>query len=167
MNRTINAARLAQLALSVSFGLFAAAAASEPLPRFATHVRTDITCDATPFGRHVTLGGEDEALDMIATSTTLNVFDEYQPALPTETPPLTRTIRAPLFPGDLAGTTFLKAVSIDLDGDGRVEIVAGAGDRAGSKVTVARGSGTPAQGTPATYDEFDAFPGLNGGVFVG
>jgi hypothetical protein len=85
-------------------------------------VRTDIGCDNTPFGRRVTLGGEAEAIDMIAASG-FNAFDEYQPAVDPEPPPLTRTIRGGLFPADLAGTTFVKAVSVDLDGDGADEVV--------------------------------------------
>ena len=140
------AMRLARLALPLAgLCLLAAATAAEPLPRFATHVRTDIGCDDTPFGRRVTLGGEAEAIDMIAASG-FNAFDEYQPAVDPEPPPLTRTIRSGLFPADLAGTTFMKAVSVDLDGDGRDEVVT-ANKVAGSnalRLGVFRRTGAPA-----------------------
>jgi PKD repeat protein len=117
------ARRVTRLALPLAgLCLFTAASASDPLPRFATHVRTDISCSDTPFGRNVTLGGEDEAIDMIVAGAT-SAFDEYQPLAPPADPPLSRTFRSGLFQGALAGTTFLKAISVDLDGDGRDEVV--------------------------------------------
>ena len=98
----------------------AASAAGAPLPDFVTHPPMGIGCDTTPFGRSVTFGVDDEFMEMMATSGSLNAFDEYVLSDP---PPLARVYRASLYPGALAGTTFLKAVSIDLDGDGREEIV--------------------------------------------
>jgi hypothetical protein len=92
------------------------------LPRFATHERTPVPCTGTPFGRHVTIGQETEAVNLIAAGA-FNAFDEYQPTAPGAPSPLSRTYRAPLYPGGLAGTTFLKAVSVDLNGDGRDEVV--------------------------------------------
>jgi len=111
-------------ALAALIGLSATTASADTLPRFATHERTSITCNATPFGRHVTLGGEYEAVSLLATSGGLNQFDEYQPLVPLGPTPLTRTFRAGIYQGALAGTTFLKAVKVDLNGDGRDEVVA-------------------------------------------
>ncbi len=99
----------------------AASAASGTLPDFVTHPPFGISCDSTPFGRSVTFGVDDEFMEMMATSGSLNAFDEY--VLSSDTPPLARVYRAGLYPGALAGTTFLKAISVDLDGDGREEIV--------------------------------------------
>jgi len=115
----------AALALAVCADSTLAGAETTPLPRFATHERTDIACDATPFGRSVTLGGEHEAIDMIATSAGFTAFDEYQYQPPADPPvdPLARTFRNGLFPGALAGTTFIEGAAIDLDGDGRDEVV--------------------------------------------
>lgn len=130
-----------------------AGATSAPLPRFATHVRTDIGCSDTPFGRTVTLGGEDEALAMIATSGAFNAFDEYQPVPPPGDPPLSRTFRSGLFQGALAGTTFIKATRVDLDGDGRDEIVT-ANKVVGSnalQLGVFRRNGTPAAELVGTW----------------
>ena len=98
-----------------------ASAAGRPLPDFVTHAPTGIGCDTTPFGRSVTFGVDAEFMEMMATSGSLNAFDEY--VLSPDTPPLERVYRAGLYPGALAGTTFLKAISVDLDGDGRQEIV--------------------------------------------
>jgi PKD repeat protein len=98
----------------------AASAADRPLPAFVTHAPTGIGCDSTPFGRSVTFGIDAEVMEMMATSGSLNTFDEYVLADP---PPLERVYRTDLYPGALAGTTFQKAISLDLDGDGQEEIV--------------------------------------------
>jgi len=113
--------RTLRLALPLA-GLCAVAAAAAPLPRFATHELTPLDCAQTPFGRHVTLGGEAEYVDLVAAGAAFSNIDEYQPAAPPGDP-LVRTFRTGLHPGALAGSTFLKAVSVDLDGDGRDEVV--------------------------------------------
>ncbi|TCO41150.1 PKD domain-containing protein [Dokdonella fugitiva] len=113
--------RLLRLALSLA-GLCALAAGAAPLPRFATHEYTPLDCDQTPFGRHVTLGGEAEYIDFVAAGSGFSNIDEYQPAGPSGDP-LARTFRNALLPGALAGSTFLKAISVDFDGDGRDEVV--------------------------------------------
>lgn len=152
--KTMHATRHAYLSLPLAAACaLAGASETAPLPRFASHVRTNISCSDTPFGRTVTLGGEDEALDMIATSGTFNAFDEYQPVPPPGDPPLSRTFRSGLFQGALAGTTFIKAVGIDLDGDGRDEIVT-ANKVAGSnalRLGVFRRNGTPAAELAGTW----------------
>jgi PKD repeat protein len=164
MQSKLPAMRFARLTLPLAgLCLFAAATAAEPLPRFATHVRTNISCDDTPFGRNVTLGGEDEALAMIATSGTFNAFDEYQPVAAPNDPPLARTFRSSLFPGALAGTTFLKAVGIDLDGDGRDEIVT-ANKVAGSnalRLGVFHRNGTPAAELAGTWTLTESITGAD------
>ena len=111
-------ALVASSAITVSI---AASATSGSLPGFVTHPSDPISCDGTPFGRSVTFGIDAEYMEMMATSGSLNAFDEYVP-LP-GSPPLERAYRAGLYPGALAGTTFLKAISLDLDGDGREEVV--------------------------------------------
>jgi PKD repeat protein len=108
-------------ALIASIGFAAASAAPRPLPAFVTHAPTGISCDSTPFGRSVTFGVDAEYMDMLATSGSLNALDEY--VLSADSPPLERVYSASLYPAALAGTTFLKAIGVDLDGDGREEIV--------------------------------------------
>ena len=54
----------------------------------------------------------------------------------------------------------------DLDGDG-ADLVVGAGDGAGSRVTAYLGAQTAGRGHPAGQLIFDAFAGFAGGVFVG
>ena len=116
-------ARLLRLALPMAgFCVFNASAADDPLPRFASHVRTPIDCATTPFGNQVTLGYDMEAINLLSSGSGFNGIDEYQPA-PSQDPPLVRSFRQGLYPGALAGSTFLKAVSIDLNGDGRDEVV--------------------------------------------
>jgi hypothetical protein len=54
----------------------------------------------------------------------------------------------------------------DLDGDRFADLVTGSGPGAGTRVTTFKGS-TLASGTPTELSSFDAFGGLNTGVFVG
>ena len=54
----------------------------------------------------------------------------------------------------------------DLDGDGRADLVVGAGTGAGSRVTAYPGRASAGGRRPRRSD-FDAFPGFAGGVFVG
>jgi hypothetical protein len=55
----------------------------------------------------------------------------------------------------------------DLDGDNRADLVVGAGEGAGSRVTGYLGKNIAPAGTPTAVFDFDAFPGFTGGVFVG
>ena len=129
MQRSRSIARRFRLALPLA-GLcsLAGAAAPDPLPRFATHQRTPIDCAGTPFGNQVTLGFEYEAIHLLAASAGFNAFEEYQPGPGPD--PLVQSFQDGLYPGALAGSTFLEAVRIDLDGDGTDEIVTA--NRAGS-----------------------------------
>jgi PKD repeat protein len=119
---SLSCTRLRALIASVALAASAVAlAAPRPLPDFITHPPVELGCDDTPFGRSVTFGTDAEFMEMMATSGSLNAFDEY--VLSPDSPPLERAYRADLYPGALAGTTFLKAIGVDLDGDGREEIV--------------------------------------------
>lgn len=101
-----------------------AASDGEPyLPRFASHERSNISCDLTPFGRTATIGEETEFVHLFAGTGGFNGFDEYQPTASGAPAPLVRSFRGSLTQGALAGTTFLEAVAIDLNGDGRDEVV--------------------------------------------
>jgi hypothetical protein len=68
---------------------------------------------------------------------------------------------ADFFAGDVNNRGGVRVAVKDLNGDGRADLVTGAGAGAGSRVT-AYASGSP----PELYS-FDAFPGFGGGVFVG
>ena len=74
---------------------------------------------------------------------------------------------ANFFVGDPTSRGGVRLALKDFDGDGHADIVAGSGDGFGSHVTVYRGATATPSGTPTVLDEFDAFPGLNGGVYVG
>jgi hypothetical protein len=76
-------------------------------------------------------------------------------------------VRANYFAGDTAGRGGIRVTAKDLDGDDRADIVAGAGEGAGSRVTGYSGRTIPADGTPPEAFALDAFPGFPGGVFVG
>ena len=54
----------------------------------------------------------------------------------------------------------------DLDGDSKADLVVGDGAGAGSRVTAYRGADFANGSAPAAFS-FDAFPGFDGGVFVG
>ncbi|HET6546613.1 MAG TPA: PKD domain-containing protein [Rhodanobacteraceae bacterium] len=127
--------RLAQRAWAASLSgwltLVAAVLAAPPataagpapvLPWFVTHPSERISCNDTPFGRSVTLGDESEMMEMVAGTDGFNVIAELQ-AGTTPGRPFDRSFNSPMYEGDLAGTTFLKAVPIDLNGDGRDEVV--------------------------------------------
>jgi hypothetical protein len=67
---------------------------------------------------------------------------------------------ADFFAGDTANRGGVRVAVKDLDGDGRADLVTGAGSGGGSRVTAYTGGTTEAFA-------FDAFPGFPGGVFVG
>lgn len=122
MQRLHRISRWTRLALPIAaLCAMSASAAPDALPRFASHVRTPIDCATTPFGVQVTLGYEFEAINLLAASGGFNAFEEYQPGAGPD--PLVRSFQDGLYPGALAGSTFLKAVRADLDGDGTDEIV--------------------------------------------
>ena len=122
MQRLHGTMRWTRLALPIAaLCAMSASAAPDALPRFASHVRTPIDCAATPFGVQVTLGFEYEAINLLAASVGFNAFEEYQPGPGPD--PLFRSFRDGLYPGALAGSTFLEATRADLDGDGTDEVV--------------------------------------------
>jgi hypothetical protein len=79
----------------------------------------------------------------------------------------TQTQVANFFAGDVENRGGIRVTTKDLDDDGRADIVVGDGTGAGSQVTAYLGATIPADGTPPVHFAFDAFPGFNGGVFVG
>jgi len=74
---------------------------------------------------------------------------------------------ANFFAGDPADRGGVRVSAKDLDGDGYTDIVAGAGEDAGSSASVYAGSTTAPGGTPTRYLELDDFDNFSGGVFVG
>ncbi len=78
-----------------------------------------------------------------------------------------RTQLANFFAGDPAGRGGVRVAGKDLDADGFADIVAGSGEGSGSHVTAYIGAQTRPDGIPPTKLSFDAFPGFDGGVFVG
>ncbi|HEY8505690.1 MAG TPA: VCBS repeat-containing protein, partial [Gemmataceae bacterium] len=75
---------------------------------------------------------------------------------------------ANFFAGDVANRGGIRIVAKDFDGDGRADLVAGAGTDAPPLVTRYSGVNIPAEGTPPELDSFFAGPpNFLGGVFVG
>ncbi len=103
-------------------GSAAAGSTPKPLPRFALNASTTLDCDTTPFGTHAPMAQDVEALHLIATPS-LDAIDEYRPAAAGETPPFTQVFRNTQ-PAALAGDKLQRAVAVDLNGDGRDELVA-------------------------------------------
>ena len=74
---------------------------------------------------------------------------------------------ANFFGGDPNSRGGIRVSAKNLDGDNRADLVVGAGQGAGSRVTEYAGKNIAADGTPPELNAFDAFPGFGGGVFVG
>ncbi|HEY2784413.1 MAG TPA: FG-GAP-like repeat-containing protein, partial [Fimbriiglobus sp.] len=74
---------------------------------------------------------------------------------------------ANFFAGDVDNRGGIRVAAKDLDGDAKADLVVGAGDGAGSRVTGYFGSDVTTNGTPPEAFAFDTFPGFAGGVFVG
>lgn len=108
--------------LTSGLGATAGSAAPAPLPRFVLGDPGPIDCDTSPFGVHAPMAQDVELLHLIA-APGLDVIDEYRPAAAGETPPYTQLYRNPQ-PAALAGGKLQRALAIDLDGDGRDELVA-------------------------------------------
>jgi hypothetical protein len=70
------------------------------------------------------------------------------------------------FAGDTADRGGVRVSAADLDRDGRADVVTGAGEGAGSRVTAYLGKDLDAGAAPAAL-AFDDLPGFTGGVFVG
>lgn len=71
------------------------------------------------------------------------------------------------FAGDPNSRGGIHVASKDLDGDDLADVVTGAGPGAGTTVTGFAGSGISGNATPPTILSFEAYPGLDIGVFVG
>ena len=99
----------------------AGAAEVPPLPRFVAGP-LNIDCSTTPFGLHTPLAQDIEGINLIE-SPSLNVIDEYQPDAGNGTAPYVRNFRANR-PTALNGASLQLAVNVDLDGNGRDEVVA-------------------------------------------
>ncbi len=78
----------------------------------------------------------------------------------------TYNVLANFFGGDPNSRGGIRMGVKDLDGDTRADLVVGAGEGAGSRVTAYLGKNISV-GTPPSQLDFDAFSGFSGGVFVG
>jgi hypothetical protein len=74
---------------------------------------------------------------------------------------------ASFFGGDPDSRGGIRVAVKNLDGDARADLVVGAGEGAGSRVTTYAGKSIGPAGAPPELQSFDAFPGFAGGVFVG
>jgi hypothetical protein len=74
---------------------------------------------------------------------------------------------ANFFAGDPNSRGGVRVAVHNLDNDAKADLVTGSGVGAGSHVTSYLGTNVSANGTPAADLDFDAFPGFQGGVFVG
>jgi hypothetical protein len=71
------------------------------------------------------------------------------------------------FAGDPESRGGVRIVAKDFDGDGRADIITGAGDNSGSQVNWYKGSDVLAFGAPTPTYVFNAFDDVLNGVFVG
>jgi len=78
-----------------------------------------------------------------------------------------KTTLANFFGGNQANRGGIRVSSRDLDSDKMADIVVGDGTRAGSRATGYLGKNITPGGTPPEVFAFDAFPGFQGGVYVG
>jgi hypothetical protein len=69
------------------------------------------------------------------------------------------------FAGDTASRSGVRVAARDLDADGRVDLLTGAGS--GGRATAYLGPTIPASGQPPAFRDFFPFSDLPGGVFVG
>ncbi|HJZ59772.1 MAG TPA: VCBS repeat-containing protein, partial [Gemmataceae bacterium] len=74
---------------------------------------------------------------------------------------------ANFFAGNIENRGGVRVAAKDLDNDAHADLVVGDGTGAGSRVTAYLGKNIALNGTPPAEDAFDAYPGFNGGVFVG
>ena len=121
-----------------------------PLPRFVSGAH-DIDCSTTPFGLYAPMSQDVEGINLIV-SPSLNAIDEYRATVAPEVPPFVRTFRTN---NPVVGGTLLKAVDIDLNGDGRDEVVAAYRIADGSlRLAVLRRSGTGAGSAAVLQDSW-------------
>jgi hypothetical protein len=74
-------------------------------------------------------------------------------------------VLANFFAGNADDRGGVRVAARDLDGDTRADVLTASGT--GSRVRSYLGSAITPTGTPAAYRDFDPFPGLSAGVFVG
>jgi hypothetical protein len=74
---------------------------------------------------------------------------------------------ANFYSGDASTRGGLRVAVRDLNGDGRADIITGAGVGDGSRVRVFAGKDIGTVAAPTPIGEGDAFPGLIFGVYVG
>lgn len=95
----------------------------EQLPRFAVQGSEPIACLTSPFGRYATMGEDAEYVSLVANASTLGRVEVYAPG-PADGAVLVNEFSGDLLrSGGLAGSTFLTAVDVDLNGDGRDELI--------------------------------------------
>ncbi len=85
-----------------------------------------LSCAGSPFGTTGSIIQNVEFIDVVSTSASTNIIEEYRPATMSENPPITQAYQSDLYQGALtsANGTFQKAINVDLNGDGRDEIAA-------------------------------------------
>jgi hypothetical protein len=79
----------------------------------------------------------------------------------------TETVLGNFFGGDVNSRGGIRVASKDLNGDGRFDVIVGAGEGAGSQVTAYDAATINPNGAPPSRFQFDLGAGLTGGVFVG
>ncbi len=114
---------------------------ADTLPRFVVQGGAQpIACQNSPFGSHAVLMSDFEGVHFVSASGGFNALDEYQytgrpdrifangfqstPPASLPEQPLIRSYRTGVYSGALAGSIFLTAAALDLNGDGRDEVVA-------------------------------------------
>lgn len=116
--------RLAFVPLALAAGIASVgvlAAEQSPLPRFVGGP-LGLDCSTTPFGLHAPMAQDIEGVSLLE-SAGGNFIDEYRAAAGSETPPFVRTFRVNR-PTALNGASLQRAIRVDLDGNGRDEVVA-------------------------------------------
>jgi len=126
-------ARIVALGLLIAtLGAIAAPTQRQPIsPDLIAEPASTIPCAESPFGTAVPIVRDLEPMLQLSGSGG-QVFDEYRPSEGAEAQPLQRVYRAALgyeFP-------ILKSVSVDLNGDGRDEVVVAFGDASGVLLVV-------------------------------
>ncbi|MGL4422016.1 MAG: FG-GAP-like repeat-containing protein, partial [Gemmataceae bacterium] len=76
------------------------------------------------------------------------------------------TVLANFFAGDRNSRGGIRVAATDLDGDSRVDVVTGAGENSGSRLSGYRDE-TLGNPVPEAAFDFDFYPGFTGGIFVG
>ena len=90
--------------------------------------------------------------------------------MPRRSPASKQTTLANFFAGDVNNRDGVRVVAKDIDGDYRVDIVAGFGTGATKQVRVFAGKALPTTGSAAALGEFNIvpeFPVQAGDIFVG